>query len=96
MRGTRAAERVDAMRGGYPPLLPLPDAPLLPDEPPLADELLPEPDAAPIELDGLLLDEPAVDRLLAVPADAVLVPEPERVVVALDEMPSAAIVDESS
>jgi len=89
-----------------PPEAPLlPDVPLLPlpDDPLFADELLPEPEPAlPIELEALLPEEPALDRLLAFPADAVFMPEPERLDVAvepdsyLDEMPSAAIVDESS
>jgi hypothetical protein len=80
------------------PLLPLPEDPLL------ADELLPEPERAPlpIELEALFPDEPALDWLLEFPADAVFMPELERPDVAvepesyLDEMPSAAIVDESS
>jgi hypothetical protein len=86
--------------GRHPPLLPLPDAPLL-DDPPFADELLPDPDPAPlpVELPPLLRDELALERL---PADAVFMPE--RLVAAepvvpdsyRDDMPSAATVDESS
>jgi len=90
------------------PLVPLPDDALLPlsDDPLLADELLPapEPEPLPVELDALLPDEPADDPLPALPADAVFMPEAERFVVAAepvvrdsyrDEMPRAAIVDES-
>ena len=61
-----------------------------------------EPAPLPIELEVLLFDEPALDWLLEFPAEAVFMPEPERLDVAvepdsyLDEMPSAAIVDESS
>jgi hypothetical protein len=79
-------------------LLPLPEAPPL-DDPLFADELLPDRAPLPIEPPPLLRDELVLERL---PADAMFAPE--RLVDAepvepdsyRDEMPSAAIVDESS